>query len=270
MEKVYYYSIIRKFYTFSYNNKSSLLKLLCTLLSLWKEPPFNYLDLTSLETTFPCIFAHNCHFSLFTVMKTEHGEIHIDPTSAFWSSTCLSQIDSFPNHISRIGFQGQLHAMPLHPVFLHGAGGIYLCVPQNIFYVHSPCPSCGIALTREVGEGDSIKVVVGCWFLYPIRERRRNDNFGGDGPGDPFSCWQRGGLTWGWCSCCCASQREDTCPSPWIPSYLCLTKTATTTIATEGGKGRRQRRRRQVPIVSSQHLFVPRCNGQVTLPTEAQ
>ena len=30
------------------------------------EPPFNHLDSTSSESTFPHILSHNCHFSLFT------------------------------------------------------------------------------------------------------------------------------------------------------------------------------------------------------------
>ena len=38
-----------------------------------REPHFDHLESTSFESTFPCILAHNLHFSILLVRTTEQG-----------------------------------------------------------------------------------------------------------------------------------------------------------------------------------------------------
>ena len=73
------------------------------------EPPFNHLDSTSLESTFPRIFAHNCHFSLFAVRATR--AMRADTMIEICSPTCTPQRHPSPNHLPLIHRQGKLHAV---------------------------------------------------------------------------------------------------------------------------------------------------------------
>ena len=79
-----------------------------------RKPPFNHLDSTSSELTFPCILAHNRQLYFHFLREGQQGERRADPMSTLHSPTWPPHIYLSSPNIPLIYFRGKLHAAPRH------------------------------------------------------------------------------------------------------------------------------------------------------------
>ena len=109
-----------------------------------RKPPFNHLYSTSSESTFLCILAHNCHFSIFQWQDNKEKITQIPWVRSAPQSTHPIDIETHPiSHLSTSKVSSMLrrtiprHRAPLKECFPR--------VSRNHFSMRSPCYSFVIA-----------------------------------------------------------------------------------------------------------------------------
>ena len=103
------------------------------------ESPFNHLDLTSSESTFSCILAHNCHFYSHFFWEGQQGQRRTEPMSMLRPPTVPPLRYRAPHPLPLIPNQGNLHATHRHFASPRAARGIF---PHFVLTLILSCLEC--------------------------------------------------------------------------------------------------------------------------------
>ena len=188
------------------HNKCSLLKLFYSLESLYKGTPFNHLDLTSLELSFSCIFAHNFYLSILrSGQKNKWKDTQIPWAFSAPQPAYPGNIAPPPAHLPIISRQDNHHAGVAPSRF---AARLLDNISLPFSEIVSPCNQNFLPWLlpqRERGVGRGVVI----WVLIPTGGQRRDDNDGENCPAAaaPALSAKRGGITWVKYRFWCAFQR---------------------------------------------------------------